>query len=237
MKTIIEITEQYRQTSEFHKLIDAEFVRLVDDNPLLKSYRDFIERHCFGFGERSFIWMWKLILDYFGDKPIKFMEIGVFRGQILCLVRMLAHHITRIGISPLDSSDGHWESDYYSDIMQLHSEFNVPKDFFILHGLSTDKNIMINAHGVANELDCLYIDGGHTKEVVQSDIINYLPLVKKGGLIVIDDCANNLNGIYPGRFWGIQDVSDVVDKYLPMDEDDNYKHLFNLIHNRVWIKK
>lgn len=36
---------------------------------------------------------------------------------------------------------------------------------------------------VPNELDFIYIDGDHSKEQVTKDINNYLPKIKKGGLI------------------------------------------------------
>jgi len=38
-----------------------------------------------------------------------------------------------------------------------------------------------------NSIDILHIDGNHDEEFVTKDILNYLPLVKKGSFIIMDD--------------------------------------------------
>ena len=45
-------------------------------------------------------------------------------------------------------------------------------------------------------IDLLYIDGCHLYESVKGDIIDWMPKVKKGGIIAGDD--------YGGEFWGVQ---------------------------------
>jgi hypothetical protein len=42
-------------------------------------------------------------------------------------------------------------------------------------------------------LDLLLVDGDHTYEVVMSDLIEFTPRLKVGGLLVVDDCGNSLN--------------------------------------------
>jgi predicted O-methyltransferase YrrM len=44
----------------------------------------------------------------------------------------------------------------------------------------------------ASSVDFLYIDGGHTLDVVRKDISLYLPLVKKGGIV----CFHDFNSYY-----------------------------------------
>jgi predicted O-methyltransferase YrrM len=44
----------------------------------------------------------------------------------------------------------------------------------------------------ANSVDLLYIDGGHTLDVVRQDISLYLPLVKHGGIV----CFHDFNSYY-----------------------------------------
>ena len=49
------------------------------------------------------------------------------------------------------------------------------------------------------EFDFIYLDGLHTYEGVKNDIINYLPLVKKGGVIGGHDYTNQIEhlvGVY-----------------------------------------
>lgn len=214
-----------------------EYTDKVNADKELKAYRDWIEANAFGFGERCFLWMWNEIVAKMPDEFI-FMEIGVFRGQILGLVSLLAERhgkkVRRIGITPLDTSDGHWESDYEADIIRLHDVFNIKDDYELIRLDSTNPNAIKLAG--QNSPDVLYIDGGHTYEVVKSDLNNYLPILKIGGTLVIDDC-NNAIPMPWGYFQGIQSVSLAVDEVLPREGSTEYwKHELNLVHNRVLTK-
>jgi len=214
-----------------------DYTDKVNADKELKAYRDFIEANAFGFGERCFLWMWNDIVARMPDE-FTFMEIGVFRGQILALVSLLAERhgkkVRRIGITPLDTSDGHWESDYEADIIRLHDVFNINDDYELIRLDSTNPNAIKLAS--QNPPDVLYIDGGHTYEVVKSDLTHYLPILKVGGTLVIDDC-NNAIPMPWGYFQGIQSVSLAVDEVLPREGSTEYwKHELNLVHNRVLTK-
>ena len=214
-----------------------EYTDKVNADKELKAYRDFIEQNAFGFGERCFLWMWNEIIAKMPNE-FTFMEIGVFRGQILAIVSLLAERhgkkVRRIGITPLDTSDGHWESDYEADIIRLHDVFNIKDDYELIRLDSTNPNAIQLAS--QNPPDVLYIDGGHTYEVVKSDLTHYLPILKVGGTLVIDDC-NNAIPMPWGYFQGIQSVSIAVDEVLPREGSTEYwKHEFNLVHNRVLTK-
>lgn len=207
-----------------HKLINESFTDNVNATPQLKEYRDWIESKIFGFGERSFLWMWKLMVDTM-PPDFSFLEIGVFRGQILGLIRMFAPKANITGITPLTSEGGHWESDYEADIKLLHDTFKLKKPK-IIKGLSTDADVIAQA----GMYDIVYIDGGHSYEVAKSDIYIFSSHVKIGGLLVVDDCANKYN-LPNGYFKGIEDVSRAVDELLP---NSYYEELFNVMHNRVF---
>ena len=214
-----------------------DYTDKVNADKELKAYRDWIEANAFGFGERCFLWMWNEIVKKMPDE-FTFMEIGVFRGQILAIVSLLAERhgkkVRRIGITPLDTSDGHWESDYEADIIRLHDVFNIKDDYELIRLDSTNPNAVNLASN--NPPDVLYIDGGHTYEVVKSDLTNYLPILKVGGTLVIDDC-NNAIPMPWGYFQGIQSVSLAVDEVLPREGSTEYwKHELNLVHNRVLTK-
>ena len=214
-----------------------DYTDKVNADKELKAYRDWIEANAFGFGERCFLWMWNDIVKKMPDE-FTFMEIGVFRGQILAIVSLLAERhgkkVRRIGITPLDTSDGHWESDYEADIIRLHDVFNIKDDYELIRLDSTNPNAIKLAS--QNPPDVLYIDGGHTYEVVKSDLTHYLPILKVGGTLVIDDC-NNAIPMPWGYFQGIQSVSVAVDEVLPREGSTEYwKHELNLVHNRVLTK-
>ena len=219
--------------------IVADYTAKVNADPFLKSYRDWIEANAFGFGERCFLWMWKRIIDQMPDE-FTFLEIGVFRGQILAIVEYLADKAekdaTRYGVTPLDSSDGHWESDYAADINRVHEEFKIMKGYQILKGSSTDPAIIATAKKIRG-IDILYIDGGHAYDVVRSDIEHYAPLVKPGGYLVIDDCNNRLD-MPDGYFRGIESVSKAVDEvFPPFTQNEDWEYIGSVVHNRILRKR
>lgn len=226
-----QVKEFWKDDRSIHADINETFTRLVNADPELKAFRDFVEGNndtpvkIFGFGERSFLWMWKLLVDEMPPN-FKFLEIGVFRGQVLALIRILSKTASIAGITPLDSTGGHWDSDYEADIKLLHETFKLSQPD-IIKGLSTDPDIIEKAKGT---YDIIYIDGGHEYEVAKSDIINYSPFVKVGGYLVIDDCANKYDLPY-GYFRGIESVSRAVDQHLP---NEQFKEIFSVVHNRIF---
>lgn len=225
MNTIKEVQSIWQDTPESHKLINETFTEKVNADPKLKAYRDWIEEKIFGFGERSFLWMWKLLVD---EIPApEFLEIGVFRGQILGLIRLLSAKASIIGITPLDSTGGHWESDYAADIKLLHNTFKL-KQPRIIKGLSHSPEVMAEAS--KKEYDIIYIDGGHSYADAYHDVYRYSSFVKVGGYLVVDDAGNKFN-MPDGYFKGIEAVSNAVDKLLP---NEYYEEVFNVIHNRVF---
>lgn len=230
--TLQETISSWKDTPESHQRINEAFAACVNNDIELKTYRDWIEERIFGFGERSFLWMWKLLVDAM-PASFSFLEIGVFRGQVVGLIALLADREVRnadiTGITPLDNTGGHWESDYKADIKLLHDTFGLRQPN-IIKGLSTDPEIIAEAAGKL--YDIVYIDGGHSYEVAASDILHYSPMVKSGGYLVVDDCANKYN-LPNGYFAGIKPVSDAVDAVLP---NDNFTELFSVVHNRVFKK-
>lgn len=210
----------------------------VNADAQLKSYRDWIEHNAFGFGERCFLWMWKDLVDKMPNE-FTFLEVGVFRGQILGLIGMLAERtgkkVTRYGVTPLDSSDGHWESDYKKDIEHLHDTHKIKKDYKIIPYDSTSPQSLKAVKDL--KIDLLYIDGGHTYEVVKQDLYNYMPLVKSEGYLIIDDCNNKIDMPW-GFFRGIESVSKAVDEILPpFTENQDFTFVQNVVHNRILKRK
>jgi len=216
----------WRDTPESHKYIHDTFCKKVNETRPLKEYRDFIEQNVFGFGERSFIWLWKLLVDEIPQK-FNFLEIGVFRGQILGAIKLLSKDANVTGISPLTNAGGYWDGDYAADVKFLHEKFKL-KQPTLLKGFSSDQNIIKEAS--KKTYDLLYIDGGHTYDECRKDIINYSPLVNIGGYMVIDDSAIKYN-LPDGMFCGHVEVSDAVDSLLP---NDMFEEVFSVVHNRVF---
>jgi hypothetical protein len=224
--TLNDAIKEWKDIPENHKYLHDLFCDKVNANPLLKSYRDWIEDNIFGFGERSFIWLWKLLIDEM-PKDFNFLEIGVFRGQILGLIRLLSNSADITGISPMSSEGGYWDGDYEKDVKYLHDTFNL-KQPKILKGLSNDVAIIKQAS--KKNYDLVYIDGDHSFEGCKNDIINYSPLVKLCGYLVIDDSCIYYN-LPDGMFRGHKEVSDAVNELLP---NDSFEEVFSIVHNRVF---
>lgn len=237
MNSLQEVKELWKDTEENHKFLNDSFIEKVNAVPELKAHRDFVENNIWGFGERAFLWMWWLIIKEMPHR-FSFLEIGVFKGQVLSLIKMIADmqgkEVTRYGVTPLSSEGVGWESNYQQDIETIHDKFNIKKDYIILKGDSTDTRMIYIAEGLS--LDILYIDGCHTEECTKSDIVHYSPSIKKDGYLVIDDSGCGFHMPF-GYFQGIKSVCDAVDKILPpFTKNDSYEHLFNIVHNRVWKK-
>lgn len=235
--TLKDLHEAWADVPGVHKEINETFAELVNGSPSLKSHRDFVEQNIFGFGERSFHWMWNLIVKEM-PQSFTFLEIGVFKGQVLSLVELLANQqskkVKRYGVTPLSTEGGVWESDYAKDLVTIHDAFTLDKKFTILNGLSESPEIIGKASKL--KLDILFIDGGHEERHIRNDIVNYAPLVKAGGYMVIDDCANAFNMPF-GYFQGIESVSKVVDELLPPKYVSNeWEFIASVVHNRIFKK-
>lgn len=235
--TLAEAKAAWKNDAETQKQLHEGFVEKVNSIDKLNDHRTFVEQNIFGFGERSFHWLWHLVVQEL-PKNFTFLEIGVLKGQTLSLVKMLADmqgkKVKRYGVTPLSSEGGVWESDYKADIEMIHDLFDLEKDYKILQGLSEDPAIIEQAKKL--KLDVLYIDGGHEERHITNDIVEYSPMVKPGGFMVIDDCCNSFSMPF-GYFQGIQAVTSVVDRMLPpATHSDEWEFVFSVVHNRVYRK-
>lgn len=235
--TLKEVQNAWQDTPEAHSDIHETFKEKVNEHIRMNEHRTFVENHIFGFGERSFHWLWYLIIQ---EMPAKFsfLEIGVLKGQTLSLVEMLANEMGKkakcYGVTPLSTEGGVWESDYKADIEFIHDKFGLAKDYTILNGLSEDPEIIKKASKL--KLDILYVDGGHSKEHVINDLQHYSPLVKLGGYMVIDDACNSFRMPF-GYFQGIEAVTRVVDDLLPpRTPHPEWEFICSVVHNRVYQK-
>lgn len=237
-KTLDEVRAFWNDDVETQKQLNEGFVARTNSVDQLNEHRTWVEQNIFGFGERAFPWLWHLVVQEL-PKNFTFMEIGVFKGQTLSLVKLLADmqgkKVKRYGVTPLSSEGGVWESDYRKDIETIHDQFKLAKDYTLLEGLSEDPAIIEKASKL--KLDVLYIDGGHEERHITNDIEQYSHLVKPGGFMVIDDCCNSFHMPF-GYFQGIQSVTVVVDKRLPPYGTSNeWEFVFSVVHNRVYRRR
>lgn len=175
------------------------------------------------------------------------LEIGVHRGAILALWKVICPKINKVfGISPMNGEGlpGLEGQDFTDDVVSLYDHFKLSDRGLgyplIYKGYSTDVKALDWARSILPKskinpgYDILYIDGSHVYEDVKSDIINYAPLVKKGGILVIDDACNDMHMPW-GFFQGIEAVTDaVVETMPPKFNTEQWEFIFNFVHNRIY---
>src|SRR6266699_3440577 len=88
-------TDLWRNENEYNQEFHARCTKLVDECKPLKAHRDWTETNQYGFGDRAFGWVWKMLVDQMPSE-FSFLEVGVFKGQILSLVALIAQSSGKI---------------------------------------------------------------------------------------------------------------------------------------------
>jgi len=100
-------------------------------------------------------------------------------------------------------------------LLPLFEEYgcDMSKSVFVM-GDSTDPQILDEMKQLlgARELDFLFIDGGHDYGVMKSDFENYMPLVRKDGIIAMHDAGNGIKTVESTQKCGIA-LSQKADQY------------------------
>ena len=167
----------------FHQHIPAE----------IREHRAYFDQERRGFGEDAFHVLWYLLFQEF--KPARFLEIGIYRGQVLSLAALLARRIgiscQTQGISPFSPagdavSKYRQDIDYRDDTLAHFKHFDLPPPD-LLKAYSTDPEAVVLIQSCP--WDLIYIDGNHDYEVVCQDWKVCSASIKPGGVIVLDDAG------------------------------------------------
>lgn len=228
-----ELKNNWVDIPEYHARIHESFIENVNSDESLCVHRDFVQNNVWGFGERSFWWMWKLLCDEL-PKGFSFCEIGVFKGATLSVIKLLRPDANVFGITPLDSSGIDWEDDYRQRIHDIFDRFNNGKYPHIFHGRSDNDKVVEAATML--KYDVVYVDGDHSYEGALFDLNTYSPQVKSGGCLVIDDAACRTSQPW-GYFQGIQDVSDALEAWEQTPIAKDFEWQFNVVHLMVYKRK
>ena len=239
VETLAAAAAHYKNDAASHRRLYDAFGAAMENDPDLIRHRQHIEANSLGFGDRPFHWLWKLIVDAL-PLQFSFLEVGVYKGQVLSLIGLLAQRsgggALTYGISPLDATADKFSSyddvNYASVIDGLQEWSGIPasRRAHIIKGLSTDEEAKRICHGFA-PFDAVYIDGGHDYDVVVNDIVSFGNMVTPGGYLIMDDASVLLDlpeGIWPGH----ADVSRAVDDVLRLD--DRFSEIMAVGHLRVW---
>jgi len=246
------LVDSYEDTLEFHTAVRDDFYERVQNDDEMFILRKWILANRHGYGETQFYWMWNLIVKEL-PQDFKFLEIGVYRGQIPALGTMLARRygiegrffgVTELSVIGFNGTH-EGDPDFESDIARTFVAANQPMDkFSIIQGNSLNEDVIYTTNE-EGPFDVVYIDGGHAYDEVISDIENYAEMVKPGGLVAIDDASCDLNLPLKANDWsarfleknehyskGLPEVTKAVNDTI--QKDDRFTELFAIGHNRVW---
>ena len=138
-----------------------------------------------------------LVAKSVNGKTLKVLEIGVLFGVSLAMIYdRTVDKFDTIKITALDPFEG-----YYGDnALDIVTQERITRKVFVenmevarvptsayklIEGYSADDDVIKAAS--KDVYDVLIIDGDHSYAGVKSDFVNYAPMVKRGGYILIDD--------------------------------------------------
>jgi predicted O-methyltransferase YrrM len=139
------------------------------------------------------------LIKELGDNSDKTMiEIGSFVGESTIMFAQSFKKV--IAIDPF--MEGYDEKDPTSYLFEFDNVYQTYLDRTTIYPniqtiIETSDNAVKELDG--ETYDFIYLDGLHTYEGVKTDIQNYLPLVKKGGIIGGHDYTNQIShlvGVY-----------------------------------------
>lgn len=204
----------------------------------LKTHRAYFCQGQRGFGEDAFHVMWYGLCQV--CHPASFLEIGVYRGQVLSLVSLLAKSLDFdafvCGVSPFtnagDTVSKYSPSvDYWADTLENFKALGLlpPK---LIRGMSDAKDVIHDFS--SRSWDLIYIDGNHEYEIAQKDFLHCAKILNPGGKIVLDDSAL-LTSYRPPLF---ATAGHPGPSRLAAEADSlGFQEVLQVGHNRVFQKK
>jgi predicted O-methyltransferase YrrM len=141
-----------------------------------------------------------ILIDFIlKSKPETIVEIGVYGGKSLVPMAYALEINGKgqiYGIDPWESSESlkgikNSSSEYFWGTYVDHSAvmqnlINKISQFKLNNRITLIRSSSVEAPPI-EDIDILHIDGNHSAEASYIDVTKWTPLVKKGGLIVLDD--------------------------------------------------
>jgi len=244
---LLKWSESYEDTPYYNLGITCAFRQLCWHDELLRKHREFIENDATitAFGDRCVQYIFKLCVDEM-PKDFKFLEIGIYKGQIISLVQALATRTNRdvqiIGVTPLRDPEFNNNEDRMPDIIRLFDSLNITRDNTdIIDGRSQTPSVVEKVK-TFGKVDLMFIDGDHSYNGAFFDMNVYAAQLKSGGLLVIDDTNNfkNFPHLYDPihkretLFTGLEDVSRATRDAL--ENNPQFEELLACMHVRIFQK-
>lgn len=170
---------------------------------------------------RSHPGIWKKALaDYIGKPNVRYLEIGLFEGgsAFWMLENVLTHPTSKlVGIDPFEdtrSYEAKFATTYPERFKQNLAKSGAKSRVELIQGFSQlEMRKMEN-----DQFDIIYIDGAHEFEDALEDVILAWRLLKKGGILIIDDFKDIVAVRFAGRvfYQAFQDHFEVIHNDLQL---------------------
>lgn len=231
----------WKDTQQVNRRVYDMFQAEVLNTSYLIKHKQYIKQNKLGFGDIPFHYLWKILLDDIASTfgTVRFMEIGVYKGQVLSLIPLICerhqYNCNFLGVTPLcnagDKFSKYPNDDYENAIKGVFEKFNLSFDIDknIIRGYSTDPTVIAEIQ--QRSFNLIYVDGSHDYDDVVSDIRMADTVIEPGGYIVLDDASRFLN-MPKGLFLGHIDVSRAAKDTI--EHNNSYKEVFACGHNRVF---
>jgi hypothetical protein len=220
--------------------IYLDFQNEFNNDNLLVEHRRYVQQNNLGYGEDPFHVIWREIVKN-SPNNFKFLEIGVYKGQVLSLIKLLSKYYKKngkiLGVSPFDGAGDKYSKydniNYLNIIQKLFNQFNLELniDDDLIQGSSIEDDIKIKIKS-RGTFDIIYIDGCHDYDCVVSDIKLMKEITKIGSYIVMDDASCNKNIERKDAHKGHQEVCKAISDEI--ESTDMFEEIICVGHNRVF---
>jgi hypothetical protein len=259
--SFIKRVEAYENTAEHNEKLHTEFSQLTKTIPFIYQHRNYVETNDLGFGDPAFHYMWYLLIQHVSENfpHPRFLEIGVFKGQVISLWELIASklnlELSITGISPLKGNplpklkwtrrlktllSSQFRKELKSANFYPQEDYRaIIADFFEAFNLQFSKVRLIEGYSNNAEVietvklekfSVIYIDGDHTFEGVTEDIKNYSLLVENKGFLIMDDASYYIPG---SSFWKGHETVSRACEIIP---SLGFINVLNVGHNRIYQK-
>jgi Methyltransferase domain len=249
----------YRNTADHNDEVYRAFTDATWADSALAEHRNYIEANGLGFGDPAFHSMWRMLLNEAAARfsDVRALEIGVYKGQVICLWALLARldaiRLKVEAVTPLEgrpnklsglrqrlkyltsarfredirNANFYEEDDYLGSINALFRRFDVDLSEVNLHRGYSTDSEII-VDLRSRQFQLIYVDGDHSYKGALHDFKTFGPMIAKGGFLVADDAGCELPGT---GFWkGHESVSRAAE-ILP---SLGFVNVLNVGHNRIY---
>jgi len=150
---------------------ENEYDHYATKNLSYPSYEAFLKSKYHSIKHDNFFAIYENVFEKYRDKPIVFVEVGVFHGGSLFMWKEYFGDKARIIGIDLDPSAKMWEN----------------YGFEIHIGDQTDPDFWKSFFEIVGPIDILLDDGGHTNKHQIVSVNSALANIKDGGVLVVED--------------------------------------------------